>query len=327
MKYFLAIIGLFIVLSCSREVFTDPFDFFWHKMDEKYVYFEEKGIDWDAVYSTYKPRAATANDEELLQIFQEIIDLLKDGHVSVSTPDTVILYDWRDTNNIMYLDYTAYLYFPIQDHIMGFYDVTQLTNNIIYIYFNSFEPSFDTEQFREIISHYSFSKGIILDIRGNIGGNEDNVYRFASCFFTGTRTVLYKRTKSDRSHNAFSGYIPINVTGCGVFDEFLPIVLLIESGTYSGGTLFSAILKTLPHVVLAGMPTGGGGARRYDYTMPNGWTMSCSQQATYDVHYRSLELGVAPHYKIPTTKEDAAAIGPTNRHKLTEFAYQYLNNR
>jgi hypothetical protein len=325
MKYFLAIVSLFIVAGCSKIEYADPFEFFWHKMDDKYVYFEEKGINWDAVYSTYKPRAATANDAELLQIFHEIIHLLKDGHVSVSTPDTVIGYDWRDTNNIAYIDFNRYLYFPIQEHLLDSYSVDQLANNIIYITFVSFEPYFDTEQFREILSHYSFSKGIILDIRGNVGGNGNNVYRFASCFFTGTRTVLYNRIKSDRGHNAFSAFYPVNITGCGLFDESLPIVLLIDSGTYSGGNFFSAIMKTLPNVILAGMPTGGGGARRYDYAMPNGWTMSCSQRPYYDIQYRSLEPGVTPHYRIPTTAEDAAAISPTHAHKLTEFAYQYLN--
>jgi len=66
-KYLLLFIGILLISSCSfeEEHCTDPFEFFWREMDRKYVYFEEKGVDWDAVYATYKPRAAVCRNYSL----------------------------------------------------------------------------------------------------------------------------------------------------------------------------------------------------------------------------------------------------------------------
>jgi len=327
-KYLLLFIGILLISSCSleEEHCTDPFEFFWREMDRKYVYFEEKGVDWNAVYNTYKPLAALANEEELLQIFQEIINLLKDGHVGVTAPDIYIFYTgYKDTTEVFYWDFEYYEPENILQTwwIDDTYSIVQLKNDIVYIYFYAFCSYFDINKFRNIIANYSFSKGIIIDIRNNGGGSVNSLGEFASCFATGQRTILYQRNKTGHGHNDFSDYFPISGTGRGIISEKIPIVLLTGSRSYSAATHFAAVMKTQPNVRLMGMPTGGGGSARFSLIMPNGWTMYYSRAPVYDLQYNSLEPGVTPHDYILTTAEDAEA----GVCKLMDAAYQYLMSR
>ena len=116
MKYIIFPILLLLAVSCSpvEEGATDPFEFFWREMDRKYVYFDEKGVDWNAVYATYKPRTVGATDEELLQVFQEIINMVKDAHVGVETLEEFIGYSgYRDTSERVYTNISRYE--PVQE--------------------------------------------------------------------------------------------------------------------------------------------------------------------------------------------------------------------
>jgi len=331
-KHLLLFIGILLISSCSfeEEHCTDPFEFFWREMDRKYVYFEEKGVDWNAVYNTYKPRAAVANEEELVQIFQKIINLLKDGHVWIETQDrSIAYYGYQDESEVFYISFNGYEPAQWKEDCFGdTYCIIQLKNDIIYIGFHSaFCSCFDVNKFQNIIQDYSFTKGIIIDIRTNGGGSVNALGELASCFATGQRTILYQRNKTGHGHNDFSDYFPISGTGRGIISENIPIVLLTGSYSYSAANSFAAIMKTLPNVRLMGMPTGGGGSVRFSLIMPNGWTMYYSRAPVYDLQYNSLEPGVTPHDYIPTTVEDVEIAIQTGVYRLMESAYQYLMSR
>ncbi|MDR0828917.1 MAG: hypothetical protein LBN95_02245 [Prevotellaceae bacterium] len=89
-KYFLIIFAVSALFSCRNDIITkstpeNVFLAFWKIMDENYVYFEEKGIDWDSVYNIYYPKAQTAKtDRDLFNIFAEIVPMFNDRHVSLS---------------------------------------------------------------------------------------------------------------------------------------------------------------------------------------------------------------------------------------------------
>jgi hypothetical protein len=332
MKY--ATLALLLLLSsCApMEVSDDVFEFFWSEMDRKYAYFDEKGVDWNAIYSAYHQRAKAADEAALLQVFREIIDTLKDAHITLSTPDTLLYYDVakaRDKDVIF--DLGLYNYHDIsmreEFNVDSCYDIFQLSNDVTFIQLYSFFPSFRFQNFRSVMASYSYSKGIIVDVRSNNGGYQHNVAEWSSCFFTGRRTVFYEKHKIGSGHNDFTGYIPVEVTGRGVIDEKIPIALLVGVGTYSSSNLFAAIMKYLPNVTLMGTTTGGGGSVRPTAVLPNGWRYTYSQAPMYDIRYNSLEPGITPHYNILTTYKDLEEMQHTGVHKLMEFAYQYVLNK
>jgi len=325
MKY-LKYLFLLLFTACSLiEEPTDPFDFFWDEMDRKYVYFDEKGVDWNAVYATYKPQIKTGSDEEYIQVFRDIIDLLRDGHVFITTPDNVIAYYPCSGRNEAYI-YDLRRYSPAKRvRIDDVCEITQLANNVIYIEHRTFFSHFDYKKFQEILSGFSYLNGIIIDMRLNSGGKQENLYEFASCFFSGERALLYEKHKIGSKHNSFSDFFPINVVGRDIVSEEIPIVVLIGCGTYSAANFFTGIVKYFPNVTIMGTPTGGGGSGRKISKLPNGWSYAYPVAPTYDIYYNSLEPGVEPDYLIPTTSiEEYEATGI---HKLMEFAYNYLLNQ
>jgi hypothetical protein len=309
------------------EVSDDVFEFFWSEMDRKYVYFDEKGVDWNAIYSTYHQRAKAADETALLQMFREIIDTLKDGHVTLSTPDTLLYYGVRkDMDEITLTNIGRYHDFPMREdfYVDSCYHIFQLHNDITFITQYSFFPNFSFQNFRRIMANYSYSKGIIINVKINRGGYLHNVAEWSSCFFTGRRTAFYEKHKIGSGHSDFTGYIPVEITGRDVIDEKIPVVLLVGVDTYSSPNLFAAIMKYLPNVTLMGTPTGGGGSVCPTAVLPNGWKYTYSQAPMYDIRYNSLEQGVTPHYNIPITCKDIEDMQQTGVHKLMEFAYQYL---
>ena len=60
---------MFLTVSSCREDIVlkntpeNVFLAFWNTMNERYVYFKEKKIDWDSIYTIYYPKAVAAKDE------------------------------------------------------------------------------------------------------------------------------------------------------------------------------------------------------------------------------------------------------------------------
>ncbi len=88
--------------SSENELINDPrynFQIFWETFDEHYTSFELKGIDWNKVYKEYEPKITqNTTNLELYIVFQEIISLLNDGHVSMDVPEAVAE-DYRSQRN------------------------------------------------------------------------------------------------------------------------------------------------------------------------------------------------------------------------------------
>ncbi len=80
-------------LCTQKNKATDPihnFEVLWNTFNEHYCYFEERNIDWKAVYQTYKPKiTAKTSDLELYQIFDDMLSSLNDGHVNLEMPDQI----------------------------------------------------------------------------------------------------------------------------------------------------------------------------------------------------------------------------------------------
>ncbi len=60
------------------------FDQLWKTIDEHYYFFEEKGLDWNEVYSKHRP--LVKDDTHYLNVFNICsarLEELKDGHVNL----------------------------------------------------------------------------------------------------------------------------------------------------------------------------------------------------------------------------------------------------
>ncbi|MDR1897296.1 MAG: hypothetical protein LBR10_10960 [Prevotellaceae bacterium] len=320
MKYCLFICGL-LFISCSQiRIEENPLLFFWEEMDKKYVYFEEKQINWDSVKNTlhlYNPD----NDSDLLSGFTSMINTIKDGHVWIATDETVItFYDSEYYNNpVMELD----IYDAGNLIDTDVYTIAQLKNNTVYVAIKTFlKPS--SSAVTELVNGYNYSNGIIMDIRNNTGGYIECVLDLASCFIKGNHNVLYTRHKKSRKHDDFTDYKPISVVGKNLFGD-VKLVIITDKRTYSAPNSFVSIMRNFTNTVLVGNKTGGGGAQSCRSILPNGWGYSISENPHFDVNFKSLEPGVEPDYLIVFGEQQYDEYQETGIHCQMEFAFQLLN--
>jgi hypothetical protein len=334
------VISLLFHISCSRvDIEENPLLFFWNEMDRRYVFFEEKHINWDSVKNTLH-LYNTNDDSELLYAFRKMTGILNDNHVWVhwanqsSVSDTKMMdmsnddVDGNDEYDPYSLDYNynrsdidLEKYSASNIITIGNeYKIAQLQSNIVYLEMCSFVNS---SSVIELLKNYNYTKGIIIDIRRHGGGSVNDLLETSSCFIKGTHNVLYVKYKKSRRHDDFTDYRPISIAGKNKFDE-TNLLIIIDAGTYSAANLFTSILKNLTNAVLVGNKTGGGGAIGNRGILPNGWIYSISENKYYDSEFGLLEFGVQPDYLIVYAKEEDDEFMITGYHNQMDFAFSYL---
>ena len=68
-------------------IVRDPeknFEVLWKTFHNRYPFFELRNVDWKKQYDTYRPKVTTkTSDDELFDIFCQMLDPLNDGHVEL----------------------------------------------------------------------------------------------------------------------------------------------------------------------------------------------------------------------------------------------------
>ena len=315
----LIILSVFFFASCDDIIIENTpenvFEVFWRTMNENYVFFEEKGIDWDAVYRTFAPRARNASEEELLQIFREIIEPFPDRNVMIFTPEEWIM-SWtpwdEDEEDLSWSPWSVLEYFGFEEkEVDG--NVIVFENKEKGIIF--FKPILfwgqhpHTIQYEMFLKSLDFSNGLIIDLTGNTVGNMTS---FISAFFTGNQTIAYMQYKTGRGHNDFGSKVPIVIQGRGYVPDDIPIVIMTSRFTYNSANFVIYALNDLrDNVTVVGLPTGGGGHIHRNVFLPNGWRLNFPGGGRYLTPSGiSMEMEFEP---------DIRAIGNEAYEKAIEF--------
>ncbi|MEM7107865.1 MAG: S41 family peptidase [Bacteroidota bacterium] len=319
-----------MIIACEEPFFSrDPkndsvtnFDILWKRMDERYSFFEYKGIDWDSVYQVYRPQVSEdLSTQELYDLMVEMLNTLRDAHVNLRSDFDISFYNY-------YVDYPRNFNFAdLERNYLGDYKITgNIINTIIdsvgYMYYGSFQSPIDEEDLDYLVNRFRGLKGLIIDIRDNEGGDPAYGFRLARRIIS-ERTHIYTTVyKNGTGRNDFTApskaYIDPNDE-----DKFdLPVVLLTNRVTYSAGNFFTAMLHAFPNVIVMGDITGGGGGIPLGWELPNGWFFNYSNSITYMPDGFIIEDGIPPDIKIDITDEDRLSGHDT----ILEEALNYFNN-
>lgn len=298
---------LFTVSSCRDEIVVkntpeNVFLAFWNTMNDRYVYFEEKKINWDSIYTIYYPKAVASKDEnELFSIMSEIVVQFKDSHLSLAKSSTEGAGYLSDSTSYYYRVPIMYYYgFMLYAKYYDQYFETDqyATKNYAYVSYSSFAFKQDISFVISTLDSLNFRDGLILDIRNNDGGYLDNALELASLFYAGEHTVLYKTPKMSPKINDFSNPIPVKYTGRNIVPGTVPIILLTEAKTYSGGNFFAYIMKDLPNCITVGERTGGGGSPVMSEYLPNGWVLNYPYIKNFSSKGVNMENGLEPDVHV-----------------------------
>lgn len=302
------------ISSCEQELITPtqdkaPMEIFeqtWNTIDQKYSFLEYKKIKWDSIGSVYREQVSnTITDDSLFNILGKMLFQLKDGHVNL-----------RSNFNVS-RNWEWFLGFP-QNFDLGLLERNYLTdfkttNNLMhkkikgvgYVYYKSFGQPVSEADLDYIIDSYKDTKGLIIDVRNNGGGDPTNAMTILNRL---TETPIFVGStyeKSGKDHNDFSKSSEIWLNPKASSKKYLgKVVILTNRNCYSSTSHFVAWAKAISNVTVIGDSTGGGAGLPTSIQLSNGWILRYSSTIGFDAHGFNFENGTPPDIRVDMDKVD-----------------------
>ncbi len=302
---------LFGFISCEKVLFeedlatTDPqknFEYLWNEVNEKYSYFDLKGIEWDAVKAEYSAKLYDDMPQDsLFNVLGGMLTELKDDHVNLISNFNISFFGtqflgqdnfYRRLIEDNYLDQSYYISGPFAHDFLD-------NGQIGYVIFPSFQGTVDKTNIDFILERYKDTKGLIIDLRENGGGAVSDIFSVLSRFVEEKTLTNYSRIKNGPGRNDFSEAEPVYISPYNGIRYTNRVIMLIDRGTYSAGSFTALATKALPNITLMGDTTGGGLGLPNGGQLPNGWTyrFSITQALTLDKS-PDYENGVPPDIEV-----------------------------
>ncbi len=335
-KSFYTFIGLVAAIALSscvdEEEFADTprgnFEALWKIMDERYCFFdyksEEYGLDWDGVYAKYSPRISDGmTDDWLFEVLGDMLGELRDGHVNMYAPfDNARYWSWKEDYPANFSDSLLRRYLGTDYKIASGLQYRKLDDNIGYIYYPSFSNAIGDGNLDEVLFYLAPCNGLILDVRGNGGGQLTMAEKLAGRFTDEPVLVGYMCHKTGPGHNDFSSPEKQTLKPSAGIRWHKKVVVLTNRGVFSAANEFVKYMKCCPNVTVVGDKTGGGAGMPMSSELPNGWAVRFSACPMYDRDMRCTEFGIEPDYNVGLTDGDFL----NGKDTLIEFARRLLNS-
>lgn len=158
--------------------------------------------------------------------------------------------------------------------------------------------------FDSVLQQLRNSKAVILDIRTNIGGNDEFAYAIAGRFAT-KKTVGHSKQTRISSTNKFTALERWYITPRTSKPYTKPLILLTNDQTASAGDVLAMIMKALPQTTIVGENTLGIYSDMYGFELPNKWLVSLSNQKYFSSRMICYEgKGTPVDIQVRNTRQD-----------------------
>lgn len=290
------------------------FHHLWRELDEGYVYFNYKQVDWDSVKAVFEPKIHNGmNEDELFNTLADMLETLRDGHVSIRqsrfdsrTYDVAKGYAPNFNKEFIINNYLI----PNDMDTTAYIRHCFFNGDIGYLYYSTFTNEITEEGMEEILSKYADTKGLIIDVRGNMGGDASNINRLMEHFVLRSETVGFTQEKTGTGRNELSDKRAIVVSPKGTIYSN-PIFVLTNRNCFSACNAFAARMSLLPNVTILGDDTGGGAGLPVANQLWNGWFFTYSSTIGSLPNGKVIEDGITPDI-IESTDESYEALGIDN---------------
>ena len=331
LTYLFLILLLPLMAACVNEDEYDDtpqgnFEALWKIIDEHYCFLDYKqheyGLDWQQVYNKYRVRVqGQLTDLQLFEVLTQMLGELRDGHVNLSTSyDYGRYWSWFENYPANVSDTLLRRYMGTDYKIASGLRYRILDDNIGYIRYESFSSPIGEGNIDEALMYMMLCQGLIIDIRGNGGGDLTYAELLAARFCKEKTLVGYTQHKTGKGHSDFSSLEPQYIEPSGNIRWTKPVVVLTNRQVFSAANEFTMYMKAMPMVKVVGDHTGGGAGMPFSSSLPNGWVVRFSAIPTYDAKRQSTEFGIDPDYYVSLSDEDVRK----GRDTIIEFARQLL---
>ena len=233
------------------------FEKLWETFQNRYPFFELRNVDWKKQYETYRPKVTPlTTDDELFDIFCEMLDPLNDGHVELTgrtgpggkkrffNPEPVPRFRQEfSKQEIRQLFKTTQK--TLSSRGFGQLEKTAAwmlhycrSTDVAYIRILELEGVKKrklTEALDSISNDFKTVKGLIIDIRENPGGDDSTVIAIVNRFCDSERTAFHRKTKTGPGETDFTPIKSWHIKPQGPAQFTGPIVLLSCDSVFSGG--------------------------------------------------------------------------------------------
>lgn len=208
--------------------------------------------------------------------------------------------------------------------------VEKLPGNIAYMRMSTFtKPDEVNKTFRENLTLFRASNGVIFDIRGNRGGSDESwnpvIFDYtAPADKDQNAAMIMKCRVSNGAFQEYGSQIPrlrdyaagtameVVRTGGGQFSEIpdslkikCPVIVLTDGYTGSAAEDFAATMKNLGLAKLVGTHTAGVISHPRYFELPNGYSYGLSTWAFLNPDGTSIiETGIIPDVEVEYTVDD-----------------------
>lgn len=335
MKRFLPIIAVLFALltSCQKSEYEydetpqGNLDALWTLIDQRYCFLTYKeqqlGFRWADLHAKYSAKLNSKMSRvQLFEVLCQMVAELKDGHVNISTSlDLGRNWSWKE-------DYPENLdtelrkkYLGTDYHIGSGLKYTILPDNIAYVVYESFSDAIGDGNLSDMFTWLRLCNGMILDIRGNGGGELTNAERLSRRFTNERVLVGYMCHKTGTGHDDFSEPQAEYVDPSNGVRWQKPVVLLVNRSCYSAANTFVRNMKEMPRVTVMGDRTGGGSGLPFSSELPIGWSVRFSASPSFDARMQHIEFGIEPD--VPAALDEALAAEGLD--SMIETARQMLS--
>jgi hypothetical protein len=330
-KYLAVLAAVFIFSSCEKIFLGDDpadepienFEIFWNELDKKYAFFTYKGIDWQEVYLNHRPLVNNQMTQaELFEVLQSMVYSLNDGHTTLTTPfDVARNWSWYLNSPPNYnFDIIEREYLGEFHHITGPFLHT-IIDSVGYVHYRSFSQSISRNSLSLLLQWMQNTKGLIIDVRNNGGGDTRNAERLAAVFTSEEILTQYWLYKNGPGHDDFSHPEPRYLIPDAELNYSRPVVVLTNRKCYSATNDFVLIMRSIPGVTILGDTTGGGGGLPFNSELPNGWQYRFSTTMTIAPDGFNVESGIPPDVNVQMDPAEEANDEDT----IIDAAIQLLN--
>lgn len=300
------------LLTGCDSMFTEPpandpesiFENLWTTFNEEYAPFEERNVNWQEVYRKYRPKVnSNTTDGELFKILSAMLEILNDGHVSLTAPNRDIFYsnkikrDLVDNGLFNVSVLKSYLEHGYKEGAENSFIYGKIKNeNLAYIYFDHVGQNFF--KLSDFLNDYPDVLGYIIDLRHNQGGDFTYCLSEMGRLTDQKRLVFKSKTKNGKGEQDYDAWYEWYIYPK---DNYVnkPIVVLTDRYTLSAGERTVMVLRSLPNVQILGDTTNGAHGTMIGRELANGWFYSLVPQKVKLSDNKSYEgVGLAPDIYI-----------------------------
>lgn len=331
LRLFVCCLALLVFHACVKEDHYDNskqgnYEALWRIMNEHYCFFDYKkeqlGVDWDEVHTRYARQVHEGmNNVQLFEVLCNMLAELQDGHVNLSAAfDFGRNWSFYEDYPENYNDSIAKLYLGHNYMIASGLKYVILDDNIGYVRCETFEDGIGNGNVSSMLNVLSSCNGLIIDVRGNGGGQLTNAEKLASHFTNESILVGYVSHKTGKGRNDFSTpkAVYLDPATDGIRWQ-KPVVVLTNRAVYSAANDFVKCMKLCPNVTIMGDRTGGGSGMPFNSELPNGWTVRYSAVIFYDKDMQHTEFGIDPDISLSLSGADILQKKDTYIEKARAF--------